>query len=1056
MSKRAATDTSSTSLSSSLAGDPSVLTPNSIPSENPATTSLTVLGLRGMQVEPVMDDKPKEATATSVDLAQQEQQPTTENVDSQQQNDEAKKTNTSPKKKQQCHKPSHKKQKAAKSPDRKKSQKKSGSDDSDGSTSATEQTGSESESDSSEGEKSKLKKQKGKKGKKGKKGSQVKTTKKHVSSSDDSDEESSDDSLSDEDLKKLSKKAKKAKKLASRKRKGKKVANNIETSESDSSESSSEDESTKRTKKASKKTKAIVPSDDESDATDDAKDKSDDLSGLQAQIDALKLKLAIKQKKSVASKKRKKSVDKTNSKSKSKSSKKNAPSEYKRVDQLWDSTIHNYKLKESAEDDETEFAEYAFLVRRCFNWENKYTDTVVDIKSKQLRAVLAEVMKECKSVSLEAEEPTIDPNLLFLYLEELRTFYRKTLKSRIAAEKKRKAIKKLEQQRALCKTLVGYIDEDYAETKKTLYPLLAAGNITFDLMWALFKPNEIAVTSCYGTWDEPRCFKVEYATKCQSMQRGEWYCVEGKYLEYDGKGFGYGDFEVDVDGFKGPRKISSLATYPLKYHRDAEGVRKKIIARGEQFVGMEGMQYQFHKGLAFMKKKKQIAKININGRIMVDPATFRRINPNYPISFIKPREAEDLFSDSDEDEECSCCADSDDDETQALGKQEELQNLDYSDDVPKYKYKWETGPDGCPVYIEVEVDSDGEPLRAQNISQLANRPKGHFTPEELLLTSPVVLGFAFSEKLWLEFSISGIHPITYNETAFDSLVLPPAQKSIVRALVESHRFHAAKTLDDVVQGKGKGLVAVLHGPPGTGKTLTAEGISELLKCPLYMVSAGELGTDPARLEHELQKILDIAHSWGAVLLLDEADVFLEKREVHDIHRNALVSIFLRLLEYFQGILFLTTNRVDTFDEAFQSRIHLPLRYGELSAKAKRRVWGMFLEIARGGGGVRVGDGKEEEMTNGDGPPSTAVGAAGSGSGGVKVADFSEEDLDVLARHQLNGRQIKNAVRTAQALALKEGKVLGMEQVKKVLEVSESFERDLKGGTGYMDAMRSYT
>ncbi|KAI7183443.1 P-loop containing nucleoside triphosphate hydrolase protein [Hortaea werneckii] len=1051
MSKRAATDTSSTSHSSSLAGDPSVLTPNSTPSDNPAKTSLSVLGLRGMQMEPVMDDKPKEATATSGDQAQEEHQPTTENAESQQVDDEAKKTNAPAKKKQQCHKPCHKKRKAVKSSDPKKSQKKTGSDDSDDSTSATAETGSESESDSSEGERSKVKKQKGKKGKRAR---GVKKTKKHVSSSDDSDEESSDESSSEEDLRKSAKKAKKAKKLASKKRKGKKVANDSETSETDSSESPSEDESTKRTKKASKKTKALVSSDDDSDATDDAKDKSDDLSGLQAQIDALKLKLAIKQKKSVASKKSKKSVDKTTSKSKSKSSKKHAPSEYKRVDQLWDSTIHNYKLKESAEDDETEFAEYAFLVRRCFNWENKYTDTVVDIKSKQLRAVLAEVMKECKSVSLEAEEPTIDPNLLFLYLEELRTFYRKTLKSRIAAEKKRKVIKKLEQQRALCKTLVGYIDEDYAETKKTLYPLLAAGNITFDLMWALFKPNEIAVTSCYGTWDEPRCFKVEYATKCQSMQRGEWYCVEGKYLEYDGKGFGYGDFEVDVDRFKGPRKISSLATYPLKYHRDAEGVRKKIIARGEQFVGMEGMQYQFHKGLAFMKKKKQIAKININGRIMVDPATFRRINPNYPISFIKPREAEDLFSDSDEDDECSCCADSDSDD-QAIGKQEDLQNRDHSDDVPKYKYKWETGLDGCPIYIGVEVDSDGEPLRAQNISQLANRPTGHFTEEELLLTSPVVLGFAFSEKLWLEFSLSGIHPITYNEIAFDSLVLPPAQKSIVRALVESHRFHAAKTLDDVVQGKGKGLVAVLHGPPGTGKTLTAEGISELLKCPLYMVSAGELGTDPARLEHELQKILDIAHSWGAVLLLDEADVFLEKREVHDIHRNALVSIFLRLLEYFQGILFLTTNRVDTFDEAFQSRIHLPLRYGELSAKAKRRVWGMFLEMARGNSSSSSAS-SSSSSGEGQGGAGFEDGKVGKEVSGVRVADFSEEDLDVLARHQLNGRQIKNAVRTAQALALKEGQVLGMEQVKKVLEVSESFERDLKGGTGYMDAMRSYT
>ena len=109
------------------------------------------------------------------------------------------------------------------------------------------------------------------------------------------------------------------------------------------------------------------------------------------------------------------------------------------------------------------------------------------------------------------------------------------------------------------------------------------------------------------------------------------------------------------------------------------------------------------------------------------------------------------------------------------------------------------------------------------------------------------------------------------------------------------------------------FLAVLHGPPGTGKTLTAEGISELLKCPLYMVSAGELGTDSRFLESELQKILDICHAWGAILLLDEADVFLEKRNMHDLHRNALVSIFLRQLEYFQGILFLTTNRVEVCD-----------------------------------------------------------------------------------------------------------------------------------------------
>lgn len=190
-----------------------------------------------------------------------------------------------------------------------------------------------------------------------------------------------------------------------------------------------------------------------------------------------------------------------------------------------------------------------------------------------------------------------------------------------------------------------------------------------------------------------------------------------------------------------------------------------------------------------------------------------------------------------------------------------------------------------------------------------------------------------------------------------------------------------------------------------------------------MVSAGDLGTDPRNLEKELQNILDIAHSWGAILLLDEADVFLEKRSIHDIHRNALVSIFLRLLEYFQGILFLTTNRVETFDEAFVSRIHLSLRYEELSSKARYRVWKLFLEKVRNTEGVEIGK-------------------------------ITENDYLDLARRDVNGRQIKNLVRAAQALAVHEGRALGMVHIRRVIDVAESFERDLKGGSGYSDAMRS--
>jgi hypothetical protein len=83
------------------------------------------------------------------------------------------------------------------------------------------------------------------------------------------------------------------------------------------------------------------------------------------------------------------------------------------------------------------------------------------------------------------------------------------------------------------------------------------------------------------------------------------------------------------------------------------------------------------------------------------------------------------------------------------------------------------------------------------------------------------------------------------------------------------------------------------------------------------VCAGDLGTDAELLEANLLEITSLSHKWGAIILIDEADVYLAERALQDIQRNALVSVFLRHLKYFQGIMFLTTNRVATFDLAFQ-------------------------------------------------------------------------------------------------------------------------------------------
>lgn len=239
-----------------------------------------------------------------------------------------------------------------------------------------------------------------------------------------------------------------------------------------------------------------------------------------------------------------------------------------------------------------------------------------------------------------------------------------------------------------------------------------------------------------------------------------------------------------------------------------------MIARGKEFVAMEGMNYRFHSGLAFMKKKKTVAKVNIHGRIMIDPAIFRRMNPNYPITFIKPREFDD----------CSCCGSDGEDEGEDDCKSEKSADggqglrLDGSEkeDKEHIETKVVLDSDGKPYVVEVLVDEDGQVIPVESIDKLPENTdsgrKRTFTDEELLIASPVVLGFAFNEKLWLEFSLSGVKDIEWNEGAFESLVIPASQKTIVKALVESHKFHAAKTIDDVVQGKVNNISFLTNTP----------------------------------------------------------------------------------------------------------------------------------------------------------------------------------------------------------------------------------------------------
>jgi SpoVK/Ycf46/Vps4 family AAA+-type ATPase len=141
-----------------------------------------------------------------------------------------------------------------------------------------------------------------------------------------------------------------------------------------------------------------------------------------------------------------------------------------------------------------------------------------------------------------------------------------------------------------------------------------------------------------------------------------------------------------------------------------------------------------------------------------------------------------------------------------------------------------------------------------------------------------------------------------------------------------------------------------------------------------------MGVTPPEVEQNLGQFLKLGELWGAIVLLDEADIYLEQRDTENLQRNALVSVFLRALEYYKGILFLTTNRVGSFDEAFISRIHVPLYYKDLTDDDRRQIWENSFERLEGDK-TRL---KPIEIPN-------------------STSSFAAEGIDV----KWNGREIRN-------------------------------------------------
>lgn len=257
---------------------------------------------------------------------------------------------------------------------------------------------------------------------------------------------------------------------------------------------------------------------------------------------------------------------------------------------------------------------------------------------------------------------------------------------------------------------------------------------------------------------------------------------------------------------------------------------------------------------------------------------------------------------------------------------------------------------------------------------------------------PYVQVFDLDKHQFVEIHTNNLTEYEYDPTLVHKLVLSEAKKSLINILIAG----SSEQMDDIVKGKMRGVIVLATGAPGTGKTLTAEVFSEEIKRPLYIVQCSQLGTNEESLEKELHLVLNRASRWKAILLIDEADVYIHERG-SDIQQNAIVGVFLRVLEYYKGVLFMTSNKATIIDDAILSRATAWIKYDKPNKDELIKMWNILADNYQ----VNLGD-----------------------------ADVAEI---VKTLPRISGRSVRNLLKLAKLLAKKQNKVVNADLLKYVAQ-----------------------
>jgi hypothetical protein len=469
--------------------------------------------------------------------------------------------------------------------------------------------------------------------------------------------------------------------------------------------------------------------------------------------------------------------------------------------------------------------------------------------------------------------------------------------------------------------------------------------IAFDDLWHLFHYGEEVIwhDQDKSSIEKPRAARVLKFTGGRSTKAdynhssfsrtgtgalgpGSWghaFVVQCWTMTFDGSFFWPEEVVVGIRPYEGERDISALPIYPSKF--DRAGLLADLIEHGKIYRHFTQQTFSHRKYLG--KNYESDRGEEIDSEVIID---FREA-----ASSMSQRTygSESEFKSPEGDQ---------------IGHDMRELWVEYPEHGLCGQKGWcirdVIGPDFALDNLELDAF-----LRDNNHTMQA---KETIKDSEVAILPDRVPGYVLNRKIWAMLSTSKSNLMEFQATSdpWNDLVLEQKQKVIIEALVAKHLHHPTDSneletpyqLGDFVAGKGRSIVLLLHGPPGVGKTSTAECIAAHMEKPLYPLTSGNLPVRANDLEEQLQVHFNLAARWGCILLLDEADVFLQRRRLNELEINAMVSVFLRQLEYYRGILFLTTNRVGDIDPAFKSRIHVSLEYEPLDRKRTKKIYKLHL------------------------------------------------------------------------------------------------------------------